>query len=130
MIFNTFATAKTSTGILSTTSSSDTDFGSFKNWILLSLVALSRLIHLRKYFLSLEHVPISAVALKTVGRSKIVSLDNLNGIKEIRIHQHMKFALTNEAKDIPFATVVSFRALIKVAFPANVRQPKKLPYLS
>lgn len=81
MIFNTFATAKTSTGILSTTSSSDTDFGSFKNWILLSLVALSRLIHLRKYFLSLEHVPISAVALKTIGRSKIVSLDNLNGIK-------------------------------------------------
>lgn len=127
MIFNTFATAKTSTGILSTTSSSDTDFGSFKNWILLSLVALSRLIHLRKYFLSLEHVPISAVALKTIGRSKIVSLDNLNGI---RIHQHMKVALTNEAKDIPFATVVSFRALIKVAFPANVRQPKKLPYLS
>lgn len=121
MIFNTFATAKTSTGILSTTSSSDTDFGSFKNWILLSLVALSRLIHLRKYFLSLEHVPISAVALKTIGRSKIVSLDNLN---------HMKVALTNEANDIPFATVVSFRALIKVAFPANVRQPKKLPYLS
>lgn len=83
MIFDTFATAKTSTGILSTTSSSDTDFGSFKNWILFSLVTLSRLSHLRKYFLSLEHVPISAVALKTVKRSKVVRYKKALNVKSL-----------------------------------------------
>lgn len=60
----TFATAKTSIGIL-WTSLSETDWGFFKNCILLALVVESVLIHLRKYFASLEQVPISAVALNT-----------------------------------------------------------------
>lgn len=81
MIFNIFVIVKIFIGILLIIFLFDMDFGFFKNWIFLFFVVLLRLIYLCKYFLSLEYVLIFVVVLKIIGRSKIVLLDNLNGIK-------------------------------------------------